>query len=154
MESRSFVSFSSFWTRCRRPLRGEPLAEGWEAPLAVRIRHRDRRTRGTILSLQGPHGGDTANTILNNPVRQAEGHGVRGSQALHDTLTGPSCQGQGAGVDQLSLTSAALRADLSSERLLRHSWAGVSKAPHPPAPWKTSLDNGAAGNKAKGLHFV
>lgn len=40
-----------------------------EAPLAVRIRHRDRRTRGTILSLQGPHGGNTANTLLNNPAR-------------------------------------------------------------------------------------
>lgn len=52
---------------------------GEEAPLAVRIRHRDRRTGGggTTLSLQGPHGGDTANTILNNPVGRAEGHGVR-----------------------------------------------------------------------------
>lgn len=29
MESRSFVAFSSFRARCWRPLRGDPLAEGW-----------------------------------------------------------------------------------------------------------------------------
>lgn len=32
---------------------------------------------GATLSLQGPHGGNTANTILNNPVDGAEGHQVR-----------------------------------------------------------------------------
>lgn len=55
----------------RRPADGrvDGHVEGWgKAPLAVRIRHRDRRTRETILSLQGPHGGNTANTILNNPA--------------------------------------------------------------------------------------
>lgn len=63
----------------RRAGRGRGRVRGGagEAPLAVRIRHRDRRTRGTILSLRGPHGGDTANTILNNPARQAEGHGAQ-----------------------------------------------------------------------------
>lgn len=52
-----------------RGVDGQTRGGAGEAPLAVRIRHRDRRTRGTILSLQGPHGGDTANTLLNNPAR-------------------------------------------------------------------------------------
>lgn len=52
-----------------RGVDGRTRGGAGEAPLAVRIRHRDRRTRGTILSLQGPHGGDTANTLLNNPAR-------------------------------------------------------------------------------------
>lgn len=80
---------------------------GGEAPLAVRIRHRDRRTRGTILSLQGPHGGDTANTLLNNPGSQAEGHGAQ-RQATHTChehmLPG---WGQGAGVHWSSLVSSS-----------------------------------------------
>lgn len=73
-------SFLCFWS-CRAGIAAG--GGGWargarEAPLAVRIRHRDRRTRGTTLSLQGPHGGSTANTILNNPVGREEGRRVRG----------------------------------------------------------------------------
>lgn len=60
---------------------GESLAEGtggrveggkhhWPSESGIETDGRG----GTILSLQGPHGGDTANTILNNPVSQAEGH--------------------------------------------------------------------------------
>lgn len=53
--------------------RVDDRVESGRSTMAVRIRHRDRRTRGT-LSLQGPHGGNTANTILNNPVGQAKGY--------------------------------------------------------------------------------
>lgn len=69
----SFVCFWSGRTGRRTVAGGGGRAHGMrEAPLAVRIRHRDRRTRGTTLSLQGPHGGDTANTILNNPVGRTD----------------------------------------------------------------------------------
>lgn len=82
-----------------RGVDGRTRGGAGEAPLAVRIRHRDRRTRGTILSLQGPHGGDTANTLLNNPVSQAEGHGGSETCPVHR----PPCCGQGAGVHRSSL---------------------------------------------------
>lgn len=74
----SFVCFWSRRTGRRTVAGGGGRARGMrEAPLAVRIRHRDRRTRGTTLSLQGPHGGDTANTILNNPAGRTDRHRVR-----------------------------------------------------------------------------
>lgn len=74
----SFVCFWSRRTGRRTVAGGGDRARGMrEAPLAVRIRHRDRRTRGTTLSLQGPHGGDTANTILNNPAGRTDRRRVR-----------------------------------------------------------------------------
>lgn len=83
-------SFLCFWS-CRAGIAagGGGRARGArEAPLAVRIRHRDRRTRGTTLSLQGPHGGSTANTILNNPA-----HTLANTPRLQGSPSVPPCHG-------------------------------------------------------------
>lgn len=89
MESRSLL-FRASWQELR-PLREDPLVEGWtdawrggEAPL-VRPESgiEDRRILGNNIISPRPWG-NTANTIQNNPVGQAEGH--RGQE----TAWGPS----------------------------------------------------------------
>jgi hypothetical protein len=106
---RSFDSFCSCWAgpeATGKPQAGGGRTCGGGASTTGRPNQASRQTdEGTMLSLQ-PHGGNTANTILNNPVGQAEG---RGQGQPRGSLTHTSHAGGGWGLHLISSRAPGAR---------------------------------------------